>query len=66
MGFWGFMIIPPVLNFQGNKGMEVKTTSESSESGTFGDFRGGNKIGVIVVAMLNQSDYFWLSNIIIL
>jgi hypothetical protein len=33
------MIIPPVLNFQGNKGTEEKTTSENSESGTFGDFR---------------------------
>jgi hypothetical protein len=26
MGFWGFMIIPPVENFQKDWGTEVKTT----------------------------------------
>jgi hypothetical protein len=52
--------------FRRYEGTEVKPLQKVPNSELLDDFRGGNKIGVIGVAMLNQSDYFWLSNIIVL
>jgi hypothetical protein len=52
------MIFPPGENYLEDWVMEVKTTLESSEFGTFWMISGEVSGWVIVVAMLVQSDYF--------
>ncbi len=66
MGFWGFMIILPGVNFQNDWGTEVKTTLESSDFGNFGRFYVRWKVWFIGVVILNQRDYFWLNNLMVL
>jgi hypothetical protein len=52
--------------FRRYEGTEVKTTLENSEFGNFRRFYVRWKVGFIGVASMVQSDYFWLTNIIIL
>jgi len=66
MGFWGFMIIPPVENFQENRGNGSKNHLRKFRIRNFWMISGVEAGWVIRVDILNQSGYFWFFNIIVL